>query len=1384
MLSVKRIGGGRSGLNLSAAADYYEGEARKALPDQADPSRAADEYLMADALASLATWWSPSNSLAPDVKPIVPGQLRQMLDGKGLDGEALVQAAARNSRVGGWDLTFSAPKAVGVLYATASPEIRRGIADDMVASARAGLRALHDRGVFETRRGSGGETRERVRDVAVGIFPQFTSRAGDPQTHAHGVLSNIGLRTDGSTGALDPQKLYPWKTYGGAIFRAELANRLAQRGVAIQEDGQAFTVAGVPPELIAVWSKRRVAILDALDTVRANLERAGEQERAAATAPGVRQGPLRDAPTADPNEARGKRLRLLKEEITRSTRRAKGTVPEDGKLEARWVREMEELGLTREKVWEAVRRAAARHQRPEQRAADAALTEALERSAVVKDRTLRRMIAEASQTRGGGAEGAHAEYDHLIADKRLVALEPNQRGEMVFTTHETLERERRMLLDAMERRDKGSHIRKADAEVAIAARPRLSPEQEQAVRHTARGDGVVVVEGVEGAGKSFTLAAVVDAARRSGAEPIGLAGSWTAADVVRQEAALPGSRALQGFVKDLDAGRFALQPRSVLIVDEAGMAGSRDVASLLFHACDKGAQVILVGDRRQLASVEPGAPFFALADTLGVARMEDVRRQTTPWIKKASQAFAAGDSVEGLTRYDAKGRIRWGRDAAHTVQRVADAWEKNRQQNPEATRLVLAARNTDVHALNREIRSRMLAAGELGADAITVRTIHAGGRRGMQGELREIELRAGDRLALGATLTKTGRNGLANDVATLQGFTPGADPTLTIRLDRTKQTLSLRLSEIAPPAGKGQEQPSPVLQHAFAHSIHKAKGWTADFAIIHAGVGLDASRACVALTCHREDAVIVADAGALAQRLAPDGEKPKQGAVRMAFLRSAKAASEGLNASDYVVDRDTWLRTGDPRKLPDTAQETQMQAIIRIAAQDAARVRRLVRWRPEKIRAPKKPAPTSTQAWAPDAPQEQQALSSGPRMSEVPATERLARVYAAKVSRGGMGFTDAVEALVSADRREAERALEYYWNPVHPIAIPKGGRRPADPAVWMKEKRNEKILPDRQPVGGAMPELLTPEDLATLRGIGGERAVDAIRLRGLEREGEGPVVMRVVDYCAVLRHAQRAEEERVIAGFFRHEGKSASQVRAWLDDQVGNRRDPSVIPNRQLGDAVARIQALRAHEARIHEAIRDGTLLADSTIRARDPDGMTTVERGEHLAAGASASRLTAALPAELFGGRQHPAGDVAAYLRVLRRLLGPGSAAEQAAPGSPAAVLDSALLRLRAEGREDRITRSTPLRLAMPGSSAWREAILAARSVVVAGTGGRLPSPDPSATLRSLAARGVADEQNAVPDRSRDAPEAAAVLVPAEPAPPQAKGPTPRASRLSGSAR
>ena len=362
--SIKRIGGGGDSVSIGAAATYYSQTTERAPVPMAGAARVMDEYMTAGAAAAATPrWMSLRNTLVPDGAPIMPGELRKLLEGQALDGTQLVQPPKRNARVGGWDVTFSAPKSVSALWATASPEIRTGIMDDLVESTRAALRGLNDRGVFETRRGKNGATREVVADVAVGLYPHVTSRGGDPQLHVHAVLINTARRQDGTTGTLDPQKLFPWKTTAGAEFRAELADRLQRRGAAILEDGQAFKVAGVPEALTAAWSKRTAVINGLLDKVRAELEAGARQEAEAATAPGVKQGPLRDFDLTAPEMPAGERLRKLKQAIKLATRQGKGTLPGDGDLERVWQRELKALGLTPEGVWQAARDAAARHQK-------------------------------------------------------------------------------------------------------------------------------------------------------------------------------------------------------------------------------------------------------------------------------------------------------------------------------------------------------------------------------------------------------------------------------------------------------------------------------------------------------------------------------------------------------------------------------------------------------------------------------------------------------------------------------------------------------------------------------------------------------------------------------------------------------------------------------------------------------------------------------------------------------------------------------------------------------------------------------------------------------------------------------------------------------------
>lgn len=1081
--SIKRIGGGKGSVAIGAAADYYD----KSIQDERQPAlgidgtsapetaagqgaaRAVDEYLNRGAeAAARPEWWSPGSTIVQDGAAVGRGEIRTLLEGRGLDDTQLVQVAKVNQRVGGWDITLSLPKSASAMWATANSDTRMAIMQDLVQSARVTMQALHERGVFETRRGKDGATREVSADVAVALVPHVTNRDGHPQLHVHSVLANIGRREDGTTGALDPAKLYPWKTYAGAMFRTEFADRLAQRGLAITADEQSFAVAGVPKNLTDHWSSRRAAILAAMDQVQAALEWGDTAATKAATMPGVRQGPLRET---DLSEAvlRGKRRREMLEEITRSTRQPSRQIS-GADLEANWQRDLSALGLTNGTVWQSAREAHAQHRMPTQTVGEAALQEALSRNSVVTERTLRRLIAEHAQTRGGGAQGAHQAYDDLLKSGRVLELAQTRRGEMVLTTRETLDRERQMLLDASERRGEGSLIRKAAIEAAIAARPTISEEQAQAVRYSARGDGVVVIEGIAGSGKSYAMAAIAEAAQASGATAMGLAPSWDAADALRRETMLPGTRALQGFVQGLEKGGIALGAppegwkqqgirylgeKVVLIVDEAGMAESRDMAVLLSHARTAGAQVILVGDRKQIESVGPGAAFAAIADHLGVSRLEDVRRQRNApeWQQEATRIMAAGDSVEGLTRYEIGGRFKWAADAEEAVKFTVDAWARNRQQHPDASRLVIAARNSEVHAINVEIRNRLKEGGELGSEAVTVRTMHSGGRNAA-GEMREMEIRANDRIIIGANLTREriGRDILPNDTATVAALTAEKDPLLTLRMDRSGRTETVRLSDLGQLLPSGQRA-TPKVQHAYALTINKAQGKTTDYTILHAGTGLDASRAYVGLTRHRRDAVVIAIPGKagdgqthepwmtqtggyeqlsgehtasadksyakwaeekpelaakydvrsyvsyVQEKWAEEG-KPLNGnspdeKARQAFLRVAKADTEGKNAADYVADKHTWLRTGDPKALPPS--ETKWQAAMRISAEIAGKAGEKMRALrqitvPEYIRTALDRRRVQVQQSEPQqAPAQAQTAASPTQSQSQPQTQRAAQ---------------------------------------------------------------------------------------------------------------------------------------------------------------------------------------------------------------------------------------------------------------------------------------------------------------------------------------------------------------------------------------------------------
>jgi len=193
-------------------------------------------------------------------------QLRQFFEGYAPDGtRPIVQLKnwKDRKRQAGWDLTFSVPKSVSVLWSVAGADLRKQIQEAHLEAVRAALAYLEDVASF-TRRGKGGHIVEKAK-LVIATFEHGTSRALDPQLHTHCLVVNACVREDGTTGAILSKPLYQAKMAAGALYRAELSNQLEARlRLLLEREKTWFEVVGVPKPLMEESSKRRQQIKDAL----------------------------------------------------------------------------------------------------------------------------------------------------------------------------------------------------------------------------------------------------------------------------------------------------------------------------------------------------------------------------------------------------------------------------------------------------------------------------------------------------------------------------------------------------------------------------------------------------------------------------------------------------------------------------------------------------------------------------------------------------------------------------------------------------------------------------------------------------------------------------------------------------------------------------------------------------------------------------------------------------------------------------------------------------------------------------------------------------------------------------------------------------------------
>jgi conjugative relaxase-like TrwC/TraI family protein len=617
--------------------------------------------------------------------------LRHVLHGcDGAGAAARVQGAGAD-HYAGWDLTFSAPKSVSVLWAmTDDPAVRAAIQAAQQAAVAATL-TFAERHCAWTRRGHDGTGRERVAGLAVATFEHSTSRAQDPQLHTHCLIANLAPRQDGTYGALDGRDLFRWKMALGALYRAELAAQLhARLPVEIERDGSGFAIRGVPEAVQAQFSQRAEQIQEWL---------------AARGYQGAKAAQLAVLDT-----------RQTKAEIDRPT------------LFARWQDEGRAAGWGPEQTARWLARGAWERARP----AEPALADVREglvaQHSTFADRDAWRALAEGMQG-AGGIRDIEARMSDFWRDPEVVWLGEDRRGETRWSTASL----RRLEATAIARAEIGAEDRAhalapERVRAVLDARPHLSAEQVAAVRHLCeRGGAVATVEGLPGAGKSVLLDAARAAWKAAGYRVVGAALSGQAALGLQESAGIPSATlharlnewapaigtptgepatAAAPIVNDgmvfANGGRPAvgsLDANTVVVVDEAGMVDSRKLAALIEATRAAGAKLVLVGDHRQLQPIEAGGLFRVLAERLETANLTEIRRQVEPWAREAVRAVAEGRAGAALQAYEERGLLHVGETKAETVAALVSAWAEAGLKDPAASRLMLAGARAAVRAL-------------------------------------------------------------------------------------------------------------------------------------------------------------------------------------------------------------------------------------------------------------------------------------------------------------------------------------------------------------------------------------------------------------------------------------------------------------------------------------------------------------------------------------------------------------------------------------------------------------------------------------------------------------------------------------------------------------
>lgn len=915
MLSITKINSASNQAKRGDAGGYlhYLGGPSTSTKPRGD----FDDYARGDAKQAgpQPTWACSGASLLGLSGAALPEQVERLAQGfHPLTGEALVKGAGED-HVMGLDMTFSAPKDVSAIFAGADAAARDAVADAVMQAAKTVLAHVETQCI--TRHGRAGAEKRFAKASVAACYPHFASRAGEPQLHVHGFLFNLGKR-DGKDewSALEQRAQFERKMSFGILFRTELASRMKALGFAVEADGKYFTLRGIDQAQRDALSSRSKQIADYVrECGMLGVDGAAAREVAALnTRQAKAEPPLPELLVSFSEQAAAIGLTPQSVAAMRMPLPSPGLGSELPSLASGSPGPSRDAYLASAADGQSEAQSGARE--PFKIDHHDLMDRLMESKSCATSSDALALICEMAMGQWDAARCV-AELESFLASPLVVQLGRTEQLAQVFTSTATLAAETECS-EAVARHAQDETHRLARAtidlefdrlEAEISAKigaPASLDQQRAAALHVACETGRhAFVEGWAGTGKTTMLKALGDSYKASGFEVLGCCQSAAASQNLARETGIR-SRTIASLLHALNQGKAKLSDRTIMVLDEAGMVGSKEFYLLQRAVLNAGGKLVAVGDAKQLQPIAAGGIFRALCERHGKVEISNIQRQRTDfgplldwlrlrgdltkravaalralpedaklgaleslcaalpklarafarwkerydhrWLREVVRKFATGEAKEALSALDERGRLKLISGHRATFDALISDWAADKAALPAKT--MIAGTRAEGRQLNAMARALLISAGHVGDGAgLDIEIIH-------RDETRESKRFApGDRVVF----TKNDKNlGVANGVAgTIVAIEQAAfTPLLRVQLDDANER-GETVAMVPPSFGR--------FDHGYCLTNHKSQGRTFDAAYVLVNPSMaDREWTYVAASRSRFSTTLYVNRGALA----------------------------------------------------------------------------------------------------------------------------------------------------------------------------------------------------------------------------------------------------------------------------------------------------------------------------------------------------------------------------------------------------------------------------------------------------------------------------------------------------------------------------------------